>query len=137
MDEARYSVLWIIISPNLFLSEPSQASESDNFMLTLDVVVKNAGHILMEAESRTNNIFYSIASKARATDGWVGNDATEALLVHSISSKKSPMIHCTVKSEAMLLFAVLKTETKMPCPASTLKFSESVLNIFFNRNVDD
>jgi cation diffusion facilitator CzcD-associated flavoprotein CzcO len=56
--------------PNLFLSGPWQASNSPNYLFTLDFLAKHAAHILSEAKRRADGKRFTVAATKAATDDW-------------------------------------------------------------------
>lgn len=56
--------------PNLFLSGPSQASTSGNFVFNLDALAKHTAYILTEAKRRAKGKPFAVAPSASAAETW-------------------------------------------------------------------
>lgn len=56
--------------PNLFLSGPWQASNSPNYLFTLDYLAKHSAHILSEAKRRADGKRFVVSVTKEATGAW-------------------------------------------------------------------
>jgi cation diffusion facilitator CzcD-associated flavoprotein CzcO len=56
--------------PNLFLSGPWQASNSPNYVFTLDFLAKHSAHILAEAKRKVDGKAFTVTTTKDGADNW-------------------------------------------------------------------